>query len=239
MNCLFKKNNNQKDDKLLLLCIADSSGVYQFDFSENSYNDLNILYSFKISKTQLTEKVVVTDQKGTIILSVHPNSLDFTSQDKLTIKYQTENPDKLKTIKLNYNSTKLECKDNNNIKECTVPQSHFKESGYYYTYYTNDLGHEVISYEIPKIQITLKKDDGGKSDEGGKSDGGNGDSKPTNLVGIIVGSVVGGLVLIAIIVFIIIYVKKKKGDSIEIISGKGENNLLPNSEQVELVEGIN
>ena len=120
-----------------------------------------------------------------------------------------------------------------------IPQSHFKESGYYYTYYTNDLGHEVISYEIPKIQITLKKDDGGKSDEGGKSDGGNGDSKPTNLVGIIVGSVVGGLVLIAIIVFIIIYVKKKKGDSIEIISGKGENNLLPNSEQVELVEGIN
>ena len=72
MNCLFKKNNNQKDDNLLLLCRADSSGVYQFDFSENSYNDLNILYSFKISKTQLTEKVVVTDQKGTIILSVHP-----------------------------------------------------------------------------------------------------------------------------------------------------------------------
>ena len=98
-------------------------------------------------------------------------------------------------------------------------------------------------YEYSPIQVILQND-GGKSDEGksdeGKSD--DGSETPTsnkNLVGIIVGSVVGGLVLIAAIVVIIIVVKKKKSNSIEISTGKSEKNILPNSAQVELVEGDN
>ena len=108
-------------------------------------------------------------------------------------------------------------------------------------------------YEYSPIQVILQNDDGksdekktdeGKTDERksdeGKSDGGSG--TPTsnkNLVGIIVGSVVGGLVLIAAIVVIIIVVKKKKSNSNEISTGKSEKNILPNSAQVELVEGDN
>ena len=228
-DCLFKKN--QKDDKLLLLCRADSSGEYKFDITEKPLNDINILYSFIIPTTHLDEKITVSEKEGGKILSVYPESLDFNTQDRLTIRYQTQNPNKLTGIKLNNDSTtELDCTDKNGIKECTVPQSHFKEPGYYYTYYTNSLGDKVISYEIPKIQITLKKDDGGQTD------GGSGGGSKSNTAGIIAGSVVGGVVLIAAIVIIIIVVKKKKSKSDEFSDGKG-GNLLPNSNQVELEEG--
>ena len=90
-------------------------------------------------------------------------------------------------------------------------------------------------FNLP-IKVILTKDDGksdeGKSDEG-KSD--RGSETPTSnksLVGIIVGSVLGGLALIAAIVIIIIVVKKRKKDSSGI-----NGNILPNSNQVELVEG--
>ena len=54
-------------------------------------------------------------------------------------------------------------------------------------------------------------------------------------MGIIVGCVVGGIVLIVVIILIVIFIKKKKSDSDD-IDGKGDK-ILPNSNQVELVEG--
>ena len=219
--CHFKKHSNQKDDKLLLLCNADTPGEYIFDINETNLDNLNILYSFKKIETKTSEKVIISENEGTKIISVYPDSLNFTSQDELIIRYHIENPGKLKNIKLNNNSTSyLECKDKNNIKECTVPKSHFNESGYYYTYYTNSFETNVISYEIPKIQITIKKEDIPGTNK--------------NLVGIIVGPIVGGIVLIAAIVFIVIYAKKKKDNSREINGISG--NILP-KEQVELLEG--
>ena len=189
-------------------------------------------------KTEISETATVSQEEGIKIISVYPDSLNFTSQDNLIIKYQTDNPNKLNGIKLNKDSsTDLQCIDKKGYKECTVPQSHFNKSGNYYTYYTNSLGDKVISYEIPKIQIILKKEDGGKTD------GENTDEEKTtddkgSLVGIIIGSVAGGLVLIIAIVVIIIRVKKKKANALTINSSSG-NNILPNSAQVELVEGNN
>ena len=112
------------------------------------------------------------------------------------------------------------------MKECIVPQSHFNQSGNYYTYYTNSQEDEVISYEIPKIQINIQKNDEGSTP--GQSGLGT-----SNLIGIIVGSVGGGLALIAIIVIIVIFAKKKKNNSIEFNSN---GNILPKSTEVELVE---
>ena len=234
MKCLFKKSNNQRDDKLLLLCDADSHGEYQLDINGTELEDINILYTFIIPPTKITEKINVVDKEGTKILSVYPDTLDFNINDTLTIKYQTQNPERLNNIKLNIDSaTELECKNLKDYKECNIPQSHFNNSGYYYTYYINCLGDNVISYEIPKIQIILKK-----NDEGNTDDGSNGQSKK-NLVGIIVGSVVGGVVLIAAIVIIIIYVKKRKSKLNEIDTGK-IGNILPNSNnKVELLDGDN
>ena len=239
LECLFKKTNNLTDDKLLLLCNADSEGEYQLDIKETNLDNIHILYSFKIPAI-VTEKVNVTKNEGTKILSVYPESLNFTNISQLMITYQCENPEKLKNIKLSdYYYSDLYCEIKNNIKECTVPESYFKETGYYYTFYKNSLGNKVISYEIPKILITLKKkEDEGKTDKDNKDNSGSETPKSNkNLVGIIVGSVVGGLALIAAIVVIIIFVKKRKRSSIEINGLNNGSSLLPNSNQVELVEG--
>ena len=253
LKCQFKKSSNQKDDKLLLLCQADSEGEHQLDIKETNLDNIHILYSFKIPATNFTEKINVTNGESASIILVYPNSLNFESQDKLTIYYHTHEPEELNHIKLNDNSTsELECINKHKIKKCTVPQSNFNNSGYYYTYHINSLGNKVIFYEIPKIQIILKKkedesktdDDGGSKtdgDSGSKTDGdgGNreGNSNSKNLVGIIVGSVVGGLALIAAIVVIIIFVKKRKSNFNEINCLQSGDNILPNSAQAELVEG--
>jgi hypothetical protein len=238
LNCLFKKYTERMDDKLLLLCKADSSGEYTLNIEGKTLTEINVLYNFNIIKTEISETATVSQEEGIKIISVYPDSLNFTSQDNLIIKYQTDNPNKLNGIKLNKDSsTDLQCIDKKGYKECTVPQSHFKESGDYYTYYTNSLGDKVISYEIPKIQITLKKEDGGKTDGENTDEGKTTDDKGS-LVGIIIGSVAGGLVLIVAIVLIIICVKKKKANALTINSSSG-NNILPNSAQVELVEGNN
>ena len=99
-------------------------------------------------------------------------------------------------------------------------------------------------YEIPKIQITLKSDDGGKGtdeDKGGEEDKGREEDKGqstqsnTKLIGIIFGSVAGGIALIGVIVIIVIFSKKKKRNTVEIIEKCG--NILPKPEEVELVGG--
>ena len=245
MKCLFKKSNEQKDDKLLLLCKADLPGEYKLDMNKINLDYINILYSFEIPETHIKDTINVTENEGTKILSVYPNSLNFTSQDILTIKYQAESPEKIKNIKLNSNpSSYLECQNEKGIKECIVPQSHFNKSGYYYTYYITGLETETILYEIPKIQITLKSDDGGKGtdeDKGGeedksrKEDKGQSTQSNTKLIGIILGSVAGGIALIGVIVIIVIFSKKKKRNTVEIIEKCG--NILPKPEEVELVGG--
>ena len=117
-----KKINNQKNDKLLLFCQTDSPGEYKLDINEIQLKDIHILYSFKIPETHINEKIIVTHNEGTKIVSVNSISLDFTSKDKLIIKYQTDNPKKLKYITLNSTSTSvLECENKNGFKECIVP----------------------------------------------------------------------------------------------------------------------
>ena len=102
---------------------------------------------------------------------------------------------------MNPNSTtELECINKNNIKECTVPKTHFTESGSYYTYYDNSLGNKSISYEISKIDVNLKKEDGNKDT----------DTDPGTNLGIIIGPIAGGIVLIAIIIIVVICCKRKK-----------------------------
>ena len=50
----------------------------------------------------------------------------------------------------------LECINKKGIKECIVPSNHFSESGNYYTYYNNSLGHKIVLYEISTININLE-----------------------------------------------------------------------------------
>ena len=220
-NCFFKKNNDQ--DKLLLLCYAESSGFFSLGtIQENNLNDINIFYNFKIIASQNNEESFVSyDKEGTKIFLVYPELLDFSSKEKLIINYQTDNPDKLIGVRLNYGSSSyLECQNKNGVKECIVPKSHFTKSGDYYTYYENSYGYKSILYEIPKIKVILN----------GKNSEQTPDDSEDNLVGIIIGSVIGGLIVVGIIVFFVYrFYRKKNAD----LGEKNEGNL-PSSTEVEL-----
>ena len=85
-NCLFKKSNNQQDDKLFLFCDADYEGKYYFGINEQTLDNINILYNFKIPKINIREKINVLYKIGSRILSVYPYSLNFESQKDLIIK---------------------------------------------------------------------------------------------------------------------------------------------------------
>ena len=72
------------------------------------------------------------------------------------IKYETENPERLKGIKLN-NESKFELNCENKIwfKECIINEEHFKnsENGYYYTYHSNHLGLKTVAFIITTIFV--------------------------------------------------------------------------------------
>ena len=204
--CFLKKNNNknQKDDKLYLFCDVDFYtylGIFTIKITELiELNNINIVYNFKIIPSQKLT-VFISGKKGTKILSVYPELLDFSSKkDNYTIIFQTKNPEKLENIKLNKDSTsELQCIDKKDIKECTVNKNHFKVSGYHYVYHNNSYGKMLKLYEIPMINVILDKNKDG-DDEGSSS----------NLAGVIVGSIFGALAVIGIGIFIFLRYYKRK-----------------------------
>ena len=246
--CYFKKSNN---NPLYLLCYNEGKGNDTFlsEIKEEMVlNNIHDNYNFYIQPVNNTEKIYVKGQ-GDRFTMLFPTILDFTANENFIIYFSYYGYEVTKSVRLNLNAKedlvceKLESKiqfvnEKESVLRCIVPKSHFdgKQNGYYNTYHLNHMNDYIQFYEISPIKVILTKDDGksdeGKSDEG-KTDGGS--ETPTSnksLVGIIVGSVLGGLALIAAIVIIIIVVKKRKKDSSGI-----NGNILPNSNQVELVEG--
>ena len=223
MNCLFKKNSEKDDDKLLLLCNAITPGKYTLgNIDEITLDDINILYNFKISKTQNDDEFVISSERDAIIYSVYPEEIDFNKKDSFIIIYETEYPERLTGIKLNNDSSsELECKNKKGVKECIVTQNHFEKSGDYYTYHDNSFGYKSISYEITTIKVTLKN----KSDSESKSE--------DNLAGILAGSIIGGLVVIALIILLIWYLKRRNDKE------KNGDKEMPLADNIELKEQNN
>ena len=163
-----RKSSNDKikcqlktiQDKLLLLCSANTPGKYSlYNITTLHLYNSNILYSFVIYGDQNRTYYTITNNEGPIIYSVYPEEIDFNEQDSFIIRYETDYPERLNGIKLNNDSTfELECYNRLGIKECHVNETHFIESGDYYTYYQNSLGNKLISYEIPKIKVILRSE---------------------------------------------------------------------------------
>ena len=191
MKCLFKTNGNENNHILYLLCNCDSSSWYTIELSEE-YNifNANIQYNFKIVKNNKKfEYLIFSDEKASQVINVIPQTLDFTSQDQLIIKYIAWNPEKLEYIKLNNDSiSELQCANKKTYKECLVPKNHFTKSGYYHTYHNNSYGAMFIFYEIPKINVIIEKNDY--------------NSESSSSLGVIIGSIIGALVVIAIVCFL-------------------------------------
>ena len=223
-NCLFKKNNDD-NDKLLLLCFAEFSGSFTLGkISSINLDNINIFYNFKIDEIENYEISSISEEEGPKVYFVYPTELNFTKSNSYIINYRLENQDKFIGIKLNNKSEKeLICNYREGITQCRVPKGHFKESGYYYTYYKNNYGTSSIIYEIEKVKIILNNN---IPDNNGYKQPESND----NLAAIIAGSIVGGLVLIGIIVFLIYRYRRKKSTDDFTKSA----NLLPNSRQIEL-----
>ena len=221
--CLFKKNNEK--GKLLLLCLANTLGEITLgQIDEITLDNINILYNFKIAATQKDDKITVKYGQSAIITSVNPTEIDFNKKSSYTIIYETNSPELLTGIKLNKDSSELECTNRMGSKECIVTNAHFKKSGDYYTYHDNNFGTKSISYEITTIKVTIKE----KEED---------DSGSSSYAGVIAGSVIGGIILICLIILLIWMYKKKCANT-----GNNNNSIeekkapLKSQDQIELNE---
>ena len=236
ISCFFKKTEVMP---LLMICELPYDHENTFSLGEIKkqidLKDINIKYNFFILPTKNDEKCTIGGNGDTIEFTF-PKTLNFTLNDSFTIEYTIEDPEDAKGIKLNPDGNDLECTEfYHKLKICTVNKSHFenKTNGYYYTHHLNHLNKSIIYYESSPINVILTES---KEDSDSQTPGGDGTpTKSSSNVGIIVGCSVGGAVLIAAIIIIIVVVKKKKANSGDINGSSG--NLLPNSGQVELIEG--
>ena len=211
-NCRMKKSENKS---LLLLCFnknyEEKSSLGEND-TEVVLENIHIKYNFRIQPMNMTEEFTLEREGSSLILLRYPIKLDFNKDDVVQIYFLMFQPLNIRGFRLNPDSEELDCVyPYKMLTICSVPRSHFNESGYYYTYYSNPENELNIFYDITPIFVNLQKDDKSKTDEP---------------AGIIAGSVIGGLALIGIIVFFVVRYFKKKNASSDGFSGKNENAWL-------------
>ena len=217
-SCRMKKATNEP---LLLLCFkrdSEAKSSLGKNKTEVILNDIHIKYNFRIQPLNRPEEFTMNNEGSRIIVR-YPTKLDLNKNDSIPIYFIMYEPNNTRGLRLNPDAEELECKHpTNNIKNCSVPRSHFdgKKSGYYYTYYSNGENGLNIFYDISPIYVDLPKEKEKTPDN----------SNTRNLAGIIAGSVVGGVVLIAIIVFLVVRYYKRKKVSIDDFSEKEDNKLL-------------
>ena len=212
LKCFFKKDYF---NSLLLFCEATKDGVYSLgQISPQNLENINILYNFTLEESTNDYKFNISDI-GTKITSVSHSFIEFKGNQNYKIKYETENPERLKGIKLNIESSfDLDCEDKIWYKECSINQTHFTKNGSYYTYHSNHLGAKTISYETPKISIIL---------EGKKSEPTDDNDNKSLIIGL---SIAGGIIVIIIIIFLIWhYLRKRNSKDINLDLEKDEMEL--------------
>ena len=158
LECILKKNNdnsplmvlckplfNSKDTKLNIFL----NEFYNFNVSYVNYN-----YNFIISNPMYEEITIYNG--GDFIKGKYPEILNFISKDNLTFtiyggsKYT-------KGLTLDPNSEYLKCDKNENVVQCNIPKTHFKEqkNGYYYLYHKNITNGKSKFYENSPFKVTF------------------------------------------------------------------------------------
>ena len=155
--CFFKKNENTN---MLLLCPFESEGNYSLELGYLNYEIDNIssLYNFIILPIQNNEIFTITSDWGYYIFDTHPQILDFTQNDSITITISLSGLDhSYEKYKINPFGDVLECLDGMLLKKCIVPVSHFdyEENGYYNFYYINPRDSLSIFYEVTPFNVKL------------------------------------------------------------------------------------
>ena len=168
INCIFKNNENKNN--LLLLCNATNEGEYSLgNIKQTTLDKINIHYKFNLQESENNDVCNIINEEGAKITSVDTLELNFTEKDSYMIKYEIENPEKIKGIKLNNeSSSELNCSNNIWYKECLVEKNHFTKSGIYYTHHIIDQNIITISYEVSPIKVILKEINPSSPGEGDK-----------------------------------------------------------------------
>ena len=154
--CYFKKSNININ--LMLLCLINSTReTFLGEITEEIIlNHIHYKYNFRIQPCENYDSIYI-DMYGTQVRLTYPEELNFQSEDTIIIRYIMDSPNYANKIKLNPESSDLECEDLNEMKKCIVPITHFdnKESGYYYTFHSNHLNDSSIYYESNSINVIL------------------------------------------------------------------------------------
>ena len=156
--CYFKKVTGSR---LYWLCNIDSEKTYwiHYDSYYSQLNNIHWKYNFKMIFFQNGYGIKIKG-KGSEIKALNPEILDFQNYDNFTIRIIMHNPSLSKNIRLNSDSSNLECHDLNEMKICNISYDYFKEkqSGYFYPYYSNEnvsfiFGSSLIYVNLSKTII--------------------------------------------------------------------------------------
>ena len=152
----FKKSENKA---LLLLFNFEQEQEFNLEkwFDDDgliNITDIHYKYNFIISPRK-NNYIFNIKGNGTEPKLVYPQKLDFSSEKNKVIRYIMPSPSLAKNIKLNIESSDLECENLNGMKKCFVNIEHFDycETAYFNTYHLNY--ENEIYYDSPAIQVRL------------------------------------------------------------------------------------
>ena len=136
---------------------------FSFSFNDSYENyecikdNINIKYNFRIQPVSNNETFTINNVKGNMIYLNQPLILDFTQKNSIIIRYSLEMPVEKFKIRLNPNSEDIVCEPLMYMAKCIIPLSHFNNatSGYYNTYYINNLGQLSIYYDANPFYVIL------------------------------------------------------------------------------------
>ena len=155
--CHFLKYEN---NPLILVCWVNKPGTNRLKAitEEIIIDNYNLQYNYRIQKVE-NEEIIKCDGDGSFISWYYPKILDFSKNTgSISIQYFIEHPEKLKGFTYNEDEKDLICEDIGKIKKCEVIKDHFKgkKSGLYFIKHKNHLNNNMISYEIPPIEVNLE-----------------------------------------------------------------------------------
>ena len=156
IKCFFKQYDN-KEQPLFLLCEnPDEDYIFSID-TQFILNKIHYKYNFTILANSFSRAILVKGEGKKILLN-YPLTFNFTNKDSYIIEYFMEGTKNFKDIKFVEDSPALNCTNEKYIKKCIVPITQFdgNQTGYYYTFYSNN-NITFISYDASPIKVILNK----------------------------------------------------------------------------------
>ena len=157
IKCFFKRYIGDNLN-LMLLCETKEE---KYSFNSSILFNLNVSnykYNFIINKG--LDKNITVSGNGKKVYLTNPWTIDFTQKNETIIEYYLNGSEYFNNIKLDKKGSYLQCDTEKFYKKCIIKNNHFLsgEQAFYYTYYSNNLNEESISYDIRPFKVNLNKD---------------------------------------------------------------------------------